>query len=58
MGKLMEEGGVEDQEHHGQIMCQNGATIKQSDKLRKEMYGGPLHPTLIKRTEHDDDDNK
>ena len=35
---------------------QDWSTTKQSDKHNNAKNGGPLHPTLGKRTEHDDDD--
>ena len=31
---------------------------KQSDRHNTAKNGGPLHPTLCKRTEHDDDDER
>ena len=51
---------AEDLEWSGQQTSLNGqdwSTTKQSDRHNTAKNGGPLHPTLGKRTEHDDDDD-
>ena len=60
MEKSMEQEAGEDQEHRGQPTSSPGVdcnTTKQSDWLKTEKDGGPLHPTLAKRTEPNDDDD-
>ena len=52
---------AEDLERSGQQTSLNGqdwSTTKQSDRHNTAKNGGPLHPTLGKRTEHDDDDDQ
>ena len=47
-------------EQNGQQTSPNGqdwSTTKQSDRHNTTKNGGPLHSTLGKRTEHDDDDD-
>ena len=51
---------AKDLERSGQQTSLNGqdwSTTKQSDRHNTAKNGGPLHPTLGKRTEHDDDDD-
>ena len=51
----------EDLERSGQQTSLNGqdwSTTKQSDRHNTAKNGGQLHPTLGKRTEHDDDDDE